>query len=67
MTALGTVYPCCVAPFATNDHPSIELGNVLTTPFGEIWNGERYRRFRDQLMSDAPHKACAGCGAYWSL
>jgi radical SAM protein with 4Fe4S-binding SPASM domain len=67
VTALGTVYPCCVAPFATNDHPSIELGNIFAQPFDTIWNGERYRRFRAQLLSDRPHKACAGCGAYWSL
>jgi radical SAM protein with 4Fe4S-binding SPASM domain len=67
VTALGTVYPCCVAPFATADHPSIELGNLFASPFGEIWNGERYRRFRELLLSDAPHKACAGCGACWSL
>ena len=67
VTALGTVYPCCVAPFATSDHPSIELGNLFAAPFATIWNGERYRRFRDQLLSDRPHHACAGCGAYWSL
>jgi radical SAM protein with 4Fe4S-binding SPASM domain len=67
VTALGTVYPCCVAPFATSDHPSIELGNLFATPFSQLWNGARYQRFRDQLLSDQPHKACAGCGAYWSL
>jgi MoaA/NifB/PqqE/SkfB family radical SAM enzyme len=67
VTALGTVYPCCVAPFATRDHPSIELGNLFATPFEAIWNGERYRRFRDQLLGDHPHHACAGCGACWSL
>ena len=67
VTARGTVYPCCVAPFATNDHPSIEMGNLFTTPFEQVWNGERYRHFRDLLLSDGPHKACRGCGAYWSL
>jgi radical SAM protein with 4Fe4S-binding SPASM domain len=67
VTALGTIYPCCVAPFATNDHRSIELGNIFAAPFAEIWNGERYQHFRDQLLSNQPHKACAGCGAYWSL
>lgn len=67
VTALGTIYPCCVSPFATTDHPSIELGNVLAQPFEQIWNGERYQRFRELLLSDTPHKACRGCGAYWSL
>jgi radical SAM protein with 4Fe4S-binding SPASM domain len=67
ITALGTIYPCCIAPFATNDHPSIELGNIFQEAFPAIWNGARYRDFRDRLLSDAPHKACAGCGAYWSL
>jgi radical SAM protein with 4Fe4S-binding SPASM domain len=67
VTALGTVYPCCVAPFATNDHPSIELGNIFQQPLTEIWNSDRYRRFREGLLSDEPHKACRGCGAYWSL
>jgi radical SAM protein with 4Fe4S-binding SPASM domain len=67
VTALGTVYPCCIAPFATNDHPSIALGNLFAKGFEAIWNGERYRQFRAALLSDTPHKACAGCGAYWSL
>lgn len=67
VTALGTIYPCCVAPFATNDHRSIELGNIFQQPFDRIWNGDRYQRFREQLLSEAPHKACRGCGAYWSL
>jgi MoaA/NifB/PqqE/SkfB family radical SAM enzyme len=67
VTALGTVYPCCIAPFATTDHRSIELGNVFATPHAELWNSDRYRRFRELLLSDEPHPACRGCGSAWSL
>jgi len=33
----------------------------------EIWNGDAYRRFREELLSDAPPRACANCGLRWSL
>jgi radical SAM protein with 4Fe4S-binding SPASM domain len=67
ITANGSVFPCCIAPFSTDSLPSITLGNAFAEPLASIWNGERYQQFRRRLLSDAPHDACRGCGAQWSL
>lgn len=67
ITANGNALPCCIAPFATTDYSSLVLGNLLDEPFDAVWNGERYQRWRTDLLSATPHKACAGCGVHWSL
>ncbi len=67
ITANGNALPCCISPFATTDYESLKLGNVLEQPFGDLWNAERYQEWRTRLLSDHPHKACAGCGVFWSL
>jgi len=67
ITANGNALPCCIAPFATTDYESLKLGNVFEKPFVEIWNDERYQKWRTELLSDKPHPACAGCGVHWSL
>ena len=67
ITANGNCLPCCISPFATNDYESLILGNLFEQPFSEIWNGAPYQKFRTDLLSDRPHKACASCGVYWSL
>jgi MoaA/NifB/PqqE/SkfB family radical SAM enzyme len=67
ITANGNCLPCCISPFATDDYGSLILGNLFEHPFSEIWNETRYQKFRMDLLSDHPHKACASCGVYWSL
>jgi len=67
ITANGNALPCCISPFATNDYQSLQLGNIFEQPFSQVWNNERYRTWRRKLLSDSPHKACAGCGVNWSL
>jgi radical SAM protein with 4Fe4S-binding SPASM domain len=67
ITANGNALPCCISPFATRDYESLKLGNVFEQPFDQVWNDSRYRRWRERLLSDHPHAACAGCGVYWSL
>ena len=67
ITANGNALPCCISPFATTDYESLKLGNVFEQPFVEIWNDDRYRQWREKLLSDQPHPACAGCGVHWSL
>ncbi|WP_245297018.1 MULTISPECIES: radical SAM protein [Rhodomicrobium] len=66
-TAHGRALPCCIAPFSMHGYQNFTLGNAKTTPLAEIWNGPAYQDFRAQLLSDAPPKACAGCGCRWSL
>jgi radical SAM protein with 4Fe4S-binding SPASM domain len=67
ITANGNALPCCISPFATSDYESLKLGNIFKQPFDEVWNDERYQEWRERLLSDAPHPACAGCGVHWSL
>jgi MoaA/NifB/PqqE/SkfB family radical SAM enzyme len=67
LTANGNALPCCISPFATSDYDSLKLGNVFDRPFEELWNAEPYQHWRERLLSDAPHPACAGCGVHWSL
>ncbi len=67
ITANGNALPCCIAPFATTDYDSLKLGNVFEQPFDDVWNADRYQAWREKLLGDAPHPACAGCGVHWSL
>ncbi len=67
VTANGNCLPCCISPFATHDYDSLILGNLFDQSFDEIWRDSLYRQFRTHLMSVQPHKACSGCGVYWSL
>ena len=67
ITAWGNVLPCCIAPFATADYESLMMGNVFKTQLEEIWNGERYVRFRSAHAGSTPPKCCRGCGVLWSL
>ena len=67
ITANGSVFPCCIAPFSAENLPSITLGNAFDEPLVTIWNNEPYQHFRRALLSDEPHQCCRGCGAQWSL
>ncbi len=40
----GDIVPCCYDFSA-----KIKLGNVIEHPFSELWNGEKYRKFRERL------------------
>jgi radical SAM protein with 4Fe4S-binding SPASM domain len=67
ITANGSVFPCCIAPFSAENLPSITLGNAFEEDLATIWNDERYQQFRLALLSDKPEPCCRGCGAQWSL
>jgi len=67
VTANGNVLPCCISPWVARDYQALILGNALTEPFADIWNGERYRRFRIDFESESPPDPCRGCGLLWSI
>lgn len=53
----GDVYPCCYQSIR-----GVKVGNVFTTPFAEIWNGEAMAAFRRRLRGDrCGDKVCATC------
>jgi len=51
----GDVFPCCVAA------DELLMGNILEQPFEEVWNGERYRRFRRRMNTREYPEACRTC------
>lgn len=66
-TAHGRALPCCIAPFSMRGYDAFTLGDARRQSLDEIWNGEAYRTFRRQLLSDEPPVSCANCGLRWSL
>jgi len=54
----GFVTPCCRCP----DPSFINFGNLLETPFSEIWNNTKYKEFRRKLMSANVPDICKKCG-----
>jgi MoaA/NifB/PqqE/SkfB family radical SAM enzyme len=67
VTAQGTALPCCIAPFTDAPFESMRLGDYLRDGVEAVWNGETYRRFREQLYSSEPPPSCRNCGLAWSL
>jgi MoaA/NifB/PqqE/SkfB family radical SAM enzyme len=65
-TAHGRALPCCIAPFSMRGYDAFTLGDATLQSLREIWNGESYRTFRRELLSDAPPTCCANCGLRWS-
>ncbi|MEQ8768102.1 MAG: aminotransferase class III-fold pyridoxal phosphate-dependent enzyme [Planctomycetota bacterium] len=51
----GAVFPCCRAP------AELEMGNVHESSALEIWNGERYRKFRRRMQSGDYPEFCKTC------
>jgi MoaA/NifB/PqqE/SkfB family radical SAM enzyme len=67
VTANGNVLPCCISPWVARDYQSLILGQAFAESFVDIWNGDRYRRFRNEFESERPPDPCRGCGLLWSI
>ncbi len=67
ITANGNVLPCCISPWTARHYAGLILGNALTEPFAQIWNGERYQGFRKQFETREAPDPCRGCGRLWSI
>jgi len=58
ITVDGDVRPCCSFPI----NPEANMGNILKEDFKDIWNGERYKKFRTAIRSGKrPYKICQNC------
>lgn len=55
VTPDGKVYPCCRGP------EELEMGNLLEESFDAIWNGEKYKAFREAMFSRRYPEVCASC------
>ncbi|UTW65926.1 twitch domain-containing radical SAM protein [bacterium SCSIO 12643] len=49
----GLAKACCVA--------NIPFGNINTSPFEDIWNGESIQKLRSRFLNGEPDKRCAQC------
>ena len=57
ITLEGTVHPCCSC-----SQPETIMGNILETPLDEIWNGKKYRQFRQAIRAGKrPYPICTNC------
>jgi MoaA/NifB/PqqE/SkfB family radical SAM enzyme len=59
-TCDGRVMPCSMIGLPER----LNFGNVWEQGFLSIWNGEGYRRFRNQLGSGDPPAVCRTCSLY---
>jgi len=58
ITTSGDVLPCCAA--------TKPIGNILQTPFKEIWLSHAYKEFRRKVVSKKPPAMCITCtGVGW--
>jgi radical SAM protein with 4Fe4S-binding SPASM domain len=66
-------YHKCVAPWTMveimpngdavtcRDYPDYAVGNINDTPLKELWNNDRYRRFRNGLQNRGKMPICSRC------
>ncbi len=67
VTQDGYVHPCCHTT-QTGDRSSLNLrslGNLLDTPFQEIWRGPGYGAFRRKLGRGVLPRQCERCPKYF--
>jgi len=64
ISAEGNVFPCCHSVFPRDAKPKICMGNLYKENFNDIWNSERYKKFRKQIKSGKFPKLCEGCVLY---
>src|SRR5205823_2822713 len=60
VTHQGYAIPCCM--IATPDR--LHMGNMVEHGVEQVWNGDRYQAFREQLDSDDPPAMCRSCSVY---
>jgi MoaA/NifB/PqqE/SkfB family radical SAM enzyme len=51
----GRVYPCCLAEYW---HP---VGDLRKNTMREVWNQDKYKQLRVNMLTDQPSKECTKC------
>lgn len=58
ITVDGDVLPCC----SLGASPEAKMGNILKVDFKDIWNSEKYKKFRKAIKEGKrPYKICQNC------
>ena len=60
VTYQGYAIPCCM--IATPDR--LHMGNMVEHGVEQVWNGDQYQAFREQMDSDSPPAICRSCSVY---
>jgi radical SAM protein with 4Fe4S-binding SPASM domain len=55
----GRVFPCC-HPYS---HQKMQMGDLRTQSFGEIWNGRDYRNLRAGMRTGDVPSICTNCSS----
>jgi MoaA/NifB/PqqE/SkfB family radical SAM enzyme len=55
VTTQGKVRPCCTGPWGTF------VGDLVEDGIDEIWRGDAFIQWREQMLSDTPQQACVDC------
>jgi radical SAM protein with 4Fe4S-binding SPASM domain len=53
----GSVFPCCGSTY----NESSKLGNTNQNSLKEIWNSERMKQIRKNMLNDQPTESCRRC------
>lgn len=53
----GKIIPCCL----TSQHESANLGNINTDKFEDIWNSDRMKKLRTDMLSGTIPNYCRTC------
>ena len=53
----GKIIPCCL----TSQHASANFGNINETPFEDIWNTDRMRHMRLDMLNGKIPSYCKTC------
>ena len=53
----GKIIPCCL----TSQHETANLGNIKTDKFEDIWNGDRMKKLRVDMLNGETPNYCKTC------
>ncbi|MBF0313340.1 MAG: radical SAM protein [Oligoflexia bacterium] len=56
----GDVYPCDTTMYREN-HQQYIMGNIIEDRIKDIWDGEKYRKFRGEMFPEIRHHCVKGC------
>ena len=51
----GKAFPCCMSD------STVEYGNLNNNSLFEIWNNEKYRQLRQNMLNDKETQECSRC------
>jgi len=51
----GEAMPCCLWNY------NVKMGNTKNQTIKELWNNDKWRELRRNMINDVPHKGCSRC------